>query len=91
MGKFSNFVLGAAAGAAIATVITYIFGPAHDTKFDATYRSRIDKALEEGQRAAEEQEIELRRQFEEAKRGGNRQLPPGATDLPPSGPIGPSS
>jgi hypothetical protein len=79
MGKFSNFVLGAAAGAAVAAVITYVLGPAHDTAYDATYQSRLDKALEEGERAAEEHEADLRRQFERAKRGENPQLPSGGS------------
>jgi gas vesicle protein len=68
MGKLGNFLIGAALGAAVGVVINYLFGPAQGSEFNGNYRSRLAKALEEGDRAAEEHEAELRRQFELAKR-----------------------
>jgi gas vesicle protein len=68
MGKLSNFLIGAALGAAVGVALNYIFGPAQDTEYNQNYRSRLNKALEEGDRAAQEHEAELRRQFELAKR-----------------------
>jgi gas vesicle protein len=68
MGKFSNFLVGAVLGAAVGLIVNYLFGPANDTEFNQNYRSRLDKALEEGQRAADEHEAELRRQLGEAKK-----------------------
>lgn len=68
MGKLSNFLIGTALGAAVGLIINYLFGPANDTEFNQNYRSRLDRALEEGQRAADEHEAELRRQLGEAKR-----------------------
>jgi gas vesicle protein len=68
MGKLSNFLLGAALGAAVGVVFNYLFGPAQGTEFTQNYRSRWNKALDEGQQAADEREAELRRQFAEAKR-----------------------
>jgi gas vesicle protein len=68
MGKFSNFLIGATLGAVVGLVVNYLFGPATDTEFNQNYRSRLDKALEEGQRAADEHEANLRRQLGEAKK-----------------------
>ena len=68
MGKLGNFLIGAALGAAVGVALNYLFGPAQGTEFTSKYRSRLDKALEEGERAAQEHEAELRRQFELAKR-----------------------
>ena len=70
MGKLGNFLIGAALGAAVGIVLNYLFGPAQGSEYNQTYRSRLDKALEEGDRAAEEHEAELKRRFEMAKRGG---------------------
>ncbi|MCC6165910.1 MAG: hypothetical protein IT329_01665 [Caldilineaceae bacterium] len=67
VGKSGYLLIGGLIGAAAGLVYTYLFGPARDTAFDGTYRSRWDWAQEEGQRAAIEQEAELRRQFELAK------------------------
>jgi hypothetical protein len=72
MGKFTNFLIGAALGAAVGVVINYVFGPGQDSDFVQGYRSRLDKALADGEQAAAEHEAELRRQFELAK----RQSPP---------------
>jgi len=71
MGRISNFLVGAAVGAVVGVVFNYLFGPANGTEFNQNYRSRLDKALEDGQRAAEEHEAQLRLEFEAAK----RQLP----------------
>jgi gas vesicle protein len=70
MGKLANFLIGAALGAAVGVALNYLFGPAQETEYNQNYRSRLDKALAEGQRAADEHEAELRRQFEQAKRRG---------------------
>ncbi len=61
-------LIGVAVGAMAAAAYTYIFGPAPNATFDVSYRSRLDNALAEGERAAKEHEAELRRQFEESKR-----------------------
>ena len=70
----ARFLVGAIAGAAVGYAVNYFFSPAKDTTFDASYRSRLDWALDEGDKAAAAREIELRLQFEQAKRG-IRQLP----------------
>lgn len=67
MGKMSNFLIGAAVGAVGALVVSYLFGPSNDTTYDENYQSRVDKALADGKRAADEREAELRRQYEEGK------------------------
>jgi hypothetical protein len=69
MGKVGNFLIGAVLGAAVGVVINYVFGPATGSEYNQNYRSRLDKALEEGDHAAQEHEAEMRRQFEAAKRG----------------------
>jgi hypothetical protein len=73
-------IVGVAIGAAAVWTFNYIFGPAPGTRFDATYQSRLDRALAEGDRAAREHEAELRRQFEEAKR--RRPSPPPLNPAP---------
>lgn len=81
MGKTSYFLIGALAGAGAAAVYHYFLGPAPRTTFDENYRSRLDYALEEGQRAALEQQSRLQRQFEEYKRrpaGAGDTATPGA-------------
>lgn len=67
MGKISSAIIGAVVGTAVGFVVNYLFGPANETTFDKNYQSRLDKALEEGKRAAEEHELELRRQLTQAK------------------------
>lgn len=69
MGKTSYLIIGALVGAAAGVVVNYLFGPANGTTFDAGYRSRLDAALEAGDRAADARELELRARFIEAKRG----------------------
>lgn len=68
MKNSTAIAIGAAIGVATVYAFNYIFGPAPGAQFDASYQSRLDHALAEGDRAAREHEVELRRQFEEAKR-----------------------
>lgn len=68
MGKVSNFLIGAALGAAVGLVINYLFGPAVGIEFNQAYRSRLDQAIEDGKQAAAAHESELRQQLEAAKR-----------------------
>ena len=68
MGKVSNFLIGAALGAAVGLVINYLFGPGVGIEFNKHYRSRLDKAIDDGKQAAEVHESELRQQLEAAKR-----------------------
>lgn len=67
MGKTGYLLIGGLVGAVASLAYTYLFAPARDTTYDGNYRSRWDWAIEEGRRAAIEQEAELRRQFEQAK------------------------
>lgn len=68
MGKSSNFIVGTLIGVAVGAVVAYLFGPAQNTRFDATYQSRLDRALDEGRLAEEAKAEELRREFAQAKR-----------------------
>jgi hypothetical protein len=68
MDKSVSFVLGAIVGAAASALVGYVFAPARNTSFDRSYRSRMDRALAEGNKAAAEREAELRREFERSKR-----------------------
>jgi len=68
MGRTSYLLIGAAIGAAVAAALNYFLGPAPGTTYDATYRSRLDFALDEGRRAAVEREQELRRQLTDLRR-----------------------
>ena len=88
MGKTSYLLIGALVGAAAGAVVNYLFGPAQATTFDQGYRSRLDFALEEGERAADAREAELRRHFDDARRA-RPQLPP--ADLSSSTPLLPDS
>jgi gas vesicle protein len=72
MGLFARFLIGAVVGAAAGFAVAYLFGPTPGTTYDANYRSRLDRALEEGDKAAAEYEADLRRQLEEAKQGIRR-------------------
>lgn len=67
MGKTGNFVVGGLIGVALGAVIGYLLGPAQETRFDAGYQSRLDRALDEGRRAEAERAAELRREFAQAK------------------------
>jgi hypothetical protein len=72
-------IIGAAAGA----VYNYLFAPASETAFDDSYQSRLDWALAEGDKAAAQRELQLRSEFEAAKRS-HPSLPslPSTDDLP---------
>jgi len=63
MSKGMYLLIGAAMGAAVGMALNYFLGPADDTTYDAAYRSRLDFAFDEGRRAAEEKDRELRRQI----------------------------
>lgn len=67
MGRTSSFIVGTTIGVVMATVVTYLFGPARETSFDQTYRSRWDQALADGKQAALEHETLLRQQLAVAK------------------------
>lgn len=77
MSKSVNFVIGTAIGIAVGALVGYVLAPARDTAMDATYRSRLDKALAEGRQAAALREAELREEFLRAK----RRHTPGSTAL----------
>lgn len=68
MGKSGNFIVGTFIGVAVGAVVAYLLGPAQNTRFDATYQSRLDRALDEGRLAEEAKAEELRREFAQAKR-----------------------
>lgn len=68
MGKSGNFIVGTLIGVAVGAVVAYLFGPAQNTRFGATYQSRLDRALDEGRLAEEAKAEELRREFAQAKR-----------------------
>ena len=67
MGKTSYLIIGAAVGAALGMAVNYLFGPATGTTYDRAYRSRLDAALDAGERAADARELELRNRFVAAK------------------------
>ncbi|BAL98060.1 MULTISPECIES: hypothetical protein [Caldilinea] len=68
MNRTAYFLIGAAAGAALAAALHYFLGPAPGTTYDANYRSRLDFALEEGRRAAAAREQELRQQLADLRK-----------------------
>lgn len=85
MGRSSYFIIGAVVGTAVGVVVNYLFGPAADTPYDSGYRSRLDAALEAGDRAADARELELRNRYIAAKSPAprlpdvpNSELPSGA-------------
>lgn len=51
VGKAENLAVGLIIGAAVGAAIAYIFGPSRSTTFDASYRSRWERALAEGKKA----------------------------------------
>ncbi len=67
MKKTWSFILGGAAGAFVGLAISYLFGPAAETKFDENYASRWDHARAVGRQAALTHERELRHQLAIAK------------------------
>lgn len=68
MGKGFSFLVGAVIGSLAGWALTYLFAPAEDADLATGYRSRWDRALEEGRQAARQREAELRREFQQAKR-----------------------
>jgi hypothetical protein len=68
MNKSVNFVFGTIVGIALGALAGYILAPARETSFDQSYQSRLDKALEEGRKAAAAREAELREEFKQSKR-----------------------
>lgn len=68
MGKTGNFIVGTLMGVALGALVGYLLGPAQNSRFDATYQSRLDRALDEGRKAEEERAEEMRRGFVQAKR-----------------------
>lgn len=68
MSKSVNLFLGTVVGIAVGLAVGYVLAPARNTSFDRSYQSRLDKALDEGRKAAEQREAELRAEFERAKR-----------------------
>ena len=80
MNRWGYFAIAGIVGAAAGAICNYLFAPAPETTFDASYQSRLDWALAEGEKAAAQRELELRAEFEAAKR-----TPP-ALPLSPSAP-----
>lgn len=80
MSKTLYLIAGAAIGAAVGLAYDYLFSPANATKFDKSYRSRWDWALDEGEKAAAARELELRAQFEAAKRNPPPRTAPAPSD-----------
>lgn len=67
MGKTENFAVGILLGAAVGAAVAYLFGPARNTTYDASYQSRWDRALAEGKQAELEHKRALEQKFVEAK------------------------
>ena len=65
---FKKVLLGFFLGFAAGMVLNYLFGPAEETAYDHTYRSRWDKALDDGAQAADDRESELLEQLQATKR-----------------------
>lgn len=76
MSKTLYLLAGAAIGAAAGFAYDYLFAPAREARMDETYRSRLDWALEEGEKAADLREQELRLEFEADKRHIPQPKPP---------------
>ncbi len=68
MSKTTNFVLGGLLGVALGAAAAYLLGPAQGTRYDDSYQSRLDRALEEGRKAEEAHRQALWEEFERAKR-----------------------
>ncbi|MEZ4675630.1 MAG: hypothetical protein R2932_15475 [Caldilineaceae bacterium] len=67
MRKSMAVAIGTAVGALVGLTINYLFAPAAGTTLDEHYRSRWDRALDEGREAAVAHELEMRRQLMAAK------------------------
>jgi hypothetical protein len=68
MSRGTYLLIGAAIGAGMAAALNYFLGPAPEATYDARYRSRLDFALDEGRRAAQEREHDLRLQIKQMRR-----------------------
>lgn len=69
MGKVGMALVGALVGAGVVALYGWLLGPAPETTRDAKYRSRLDDALEQGQRAATAKELELRSRYAQLRAG----------------------
>ncbi len=67
MTKTGAALVGGLLGTLAALAVGYLYGPAPGTRYDATYRSRLDHALDEGRHAAQEHEQALLRQYQGLK------------------------
>ena len=81
MNKWSYVAIAGVLGATAGAIYNYLFAPAPETTFDGSYRSRLDWALAEGEKAAALRELELRAEFEAAKLS-----PPVPPPSPPAAP-----
>jgi len=79
MSKWGAALTGALVGGAVAVVYVWLFGPAPGTTHDEHYRSRLDDALEQGQRAASETEAQLRNRYAQLRQR-KPPAPPPASD-----------
>ena len=68
MGKTGNFIVGTLMGVALGALVGYLLGPAQNSRFDATYQSRLDRALDEGRKAEEARAAQMRLEFAQAKK-----------------------
>lgn len=68
MNKWGYMAIAGAIGVAASAIYNYLFAPAPETTFDGSYQSRLDWAIAEGEKAAAQRELELRAEFEAAKR-----------------------
>jgi hypothetical protein len=75
-------LIGAALGVGAVLITEFFLGPADESTLDETYLSRWDYAVSEGERAAEEYEAELMRQYEGLKIPPSKRPPEGPTALP---------
>lgn len=71
--RLAAFLFSLCAGAACGYLLGHILGPAPGTRFDASYRSRLDRALAEGKAAAAARAQELQAEF--ARRQAGRTAP----------------
>lgn len=76
MNRWGTIAVAGLLGAAAGAIYNYLFAPAPETRFDGSYRSRLDWALAEGEKAATLRELELRAELEAARRTHPAPLPP---------------
>ena len=68
MNKWGYIAIAGAIGVAASALYNYLYAPAPETTFDGSYQSRLDWAMAEGEKAAAQRALELRAEFEAAKR-----------------------